>query len=155
MHSPETAPQASRDAMDGLAFVQALADGRIPLSAMAMVMPYRLLPPASGKIVVEAAPEPRFLNTLGIVHGGWMMTMLDTAMGLAAQSTLKIGEICASHETSVKFLRPLHGNTGALRISGQVLSRGRRVITADGRIEGPDGRLYAIGTTTCMIPEPA
>ena len=79
------------------------------------------------------------------------MTMLDTAMALAAQTTLSPGEICPSHETSVKFVRPISIDSGVMHVVGHVVSRGRSVITLEGRIEDAEGRLHAHGTSTCLV----
>jgi hypothetical protein len=67
---------------------------------MAETLPFTLLPPEEGKVGLLATPEPRFCNLTNTVHGGWIMTMLDTAMALAAQTTLSPGETCPSHETT-------------------------------------------------------
>ena len=90
---------------------------------------------------------------MGIIHGGWAMTMLDSAMGLSALTTLSPGEICPSHETSVKFVRPTLAEGRALHVIGTVISRDRTVITAEGRIEDGAGKLYARGISTCLIAD--
>ena len=88
----------------GLEFVARLADGSIRRPPMAETLPFTLLPPEKGKVRLLATPEPRFRNLTNTVHGGWIMTMLDTVMALAAQTTLSPGETCPSHETSAKFV---------------------------------------------------
>jgi len=118
---------------------------------MAETLPFTLLPPENGKVALLATPEARFLNLTNTVHGGWIMTMLDTAMSLAAQTTLAPGETCPSHETTAKFVRPIFADTGEMRVTGHVVSRGRTVITLEGRIEDAEGRLHAHGTSTCLI----
>jgi uncharacterized protein (TIGR00369 family) len=135
----------------GLEFVTGLADGSIGRPPMAETLPFTLLPPEEGKVGLLAIPEARFCNLTNTVHGGWIMTMLDTAMSLAAQTTLSPGEACPSHETSAKFVRPISADSGVMRVTGQVVSRGRTVITLEGRIENAQGRLYAHGTSTCLI----
>jgi uncharacterized protein (TIGR00369 family) len=118
---------------------------------MAETFPFTLLPPEEGKVRLQATPEPRFCNLTNTVHGGWIMTMLDTVMALAAQTTLSPGEICPSHETTAKFVRPIFVDSGEMRVIGHVVSRGRTVITLEGRIEDAQGRLHAHGTSTCLI----
>ena len=137
--------------LSGVEIVRALADGRLPRPSMAETLPFTLLPPSVGRVELRAAPETRFLNPMGTLHGGWAMTMLDSAMGLSAQTTLDPGESCPSHETSVKFVRPILPDGRALRVIGTVVSRGRTVITVDGRIEDNSGKLYAHGTSSCLI----
>jgi len=135
----------------GLEFVARLADGSIRRPPMADTLPFTLLPPEAGKVGLLATPEPRFCNLTNTVHGGWIMTMLDTVMALAAQTTLSPGETCPSHETSAKFVRPIFVNSGVMHVTGHVVSRGRTVITLEGRIEDAQGRLHAHGTSTCLI----
>lgn len=137
--------------MKGLEIVCALAEGRLPRPAMAEVLPFELLPPGEGHVTLSAMPEARFANPMMTMHGGWIMTMLDTAMALAAQTTLSPGQSCPSQETSAKFVRPIKVDTGRLRVTGKVISRGRTVITLEGRIEDTEGRLYAHGTSTCLV----
>lgn len=79
------------------------------------------------------------------------MTMMDTAMALAAHTTLDPGQMAPTHETSVKFIRPITRNAGVLRITGLVLSRGQSVITIEGKVEDLQGKVFAHGTSTCLI----
>jgi uncharacterized protein (TIGR00369 family) len=137
--------------LSGLEFVAGLANGSIPRPPMAETLPFTLLPPEEGRIRLLATPEPRFCNLTNTVHGGWIMTMLDTVMALAAQTTLAPGEACPSHETTAKFVRPILAGSGELQVIGHVISRGRTVITLEGRIEDAQGRLHAHGTSTCLV----
>ncbi|MBO6638277.1 MAG: PaaI family thioesterase [Roseitalea sp.] len=121
---------------------------------MAAVLPMRPHAWELGAVEFRATPSARFFNPMGSVHGGWAMTMLDTAMGVAAHTTLKPGQTYASLDTSVRFVRPIMGKTGELRILGSVQSRGRRVITVNGRIENESGKLFALGTSACQITDP-
>jgi uncharacterized protein (TIGR00369 family) len=156
MASP-TEPRSATAAMSelagysGLELVARLADGTIRPPPMAETLPFTLLAPEEGKVSISATPEARFCNLTNTVHGGWIMTMLDTAMSLAAQTTLSPGEICPSHETTAKFVRPITIETGVMHVIGQVVSRGRTVITLEGRIEDAHGKLHAHGTSTCMV----
>jgi uncharacterized protein (TIGR00369 family) len=135
----------------GLELVARLADGSIRRPLMAETLPFTLLPPEEGKVRLLATAEPRFCNLTNTIHGGWIMTMLDTAMALAAQTTLSPGETCPSHETTAKFVRPIFADSGVMHVTGHVVSRGRTVITLEGRVEDAEGRLYAHGTSTCLI----
>ena len=99
---------------------------------MAETLPFTLLPPEEGKAGLLSTPEPRFCNLTNTVHGGWIMTMLDTVMALAAQTTLLPGEACPSHETTAKFVRPVFADSGEMRAIRHVVPRGRTVITLGG-----------------------
>jgi len=135
----------------GLELVAGMADGSIRPPSMKETLPFALLPPEAGKVRLLATPEARFLNPTNTIHGGWIMTMLDSAMALAALTTLPPGEICPTHETTAKFVRPVTVESGVMHIIGQVISRGRTVITLEGRVEDAAGRLHAHGTSTCLI----
>ena len=80
-------------------------------------------------------------------------TLLDSCMGLAVQSTLEKGIGQTTLEFKISLVRPITPKTGAIKAEGVVLSRGRRIGTAEGRITDRDGRLVAHGTTTCLIFE--
>jgi uncharacterized protein (TIGR00369 family) len=147
----EAVPIAELAGCSGLELVARLADGSIRRPSMAETLPFTLLPPEEGRVRLRATPEPRFGNLTNTVHGGWIMTMLDTAMALAAQTTLSAGETCPSHETTAKFVRPILADSGVMHVTGHVLSRGRTVITLEGRIEDAEGRLHAHGTSTCLV----
>lgn len=137
--------------LTGIEFVQLLAEGKAPRPPMSHVLPFTLMPPEHGTACIRATPEDRFLNLMRIVHGGWIMTMMDTVMGLAAHTTLAPGEAAPTHETSVKFVRPVTRATGELQICGRVLNRGRTLITLDGEMKDLHGRLYAHGSSTCAV----
>jgi uncharacterized protein (TIGR00369 family) len=137
--------------LNGLEVVAALADGSLPSPSMKDVTPFTLLAPSEGRVELTATPDARFLNPGGTIHGGWTMTMLDTAQALAATTTLAAGEICPTHETSVKFVRPITADAGALRITGTVVSKSRAVVTLEGRVADASGRVLAHGTSTCLI----
>ena len=96
-------------------------------------------------------PNGKHLNPAGTVHGGIAATLLDSAMGLAIQTTLEPGAGQTTLEFKISLTRPITPETGLIVAEGVVLSRGRRVGTAEGRLTDRDGRLLAHGTTTCLI----
>jgi uncharacterized protein (TIGR00369 family) len=142
--------------MSGLEFVQGLADGTLPLNTIAQTLRYDVTEAAHGRVVVTAEPCDIHLNPSGTVHGGLAATLLDSCMGLAVQSTLEKGVGSTTLEFKISLVRPITLETGEIRAEGVVLTTGRRVGTAEGRIIDRNGRLLAHGTTTCLIfqPEP-
>lgn len=138
-------------AMTGLQFVQGLVDGSLPLNTMARAIGYDVVEAAQGRVVVTAYSSDEHLNPEGTVHGGIAATLLDTCMGLAVKSMLEQGHASTTLEFKVSFLRPVTKETGLLRAEGTVLSCGRRIGAAEGRLTDSHGRLLAHGTTTCMI----
>jgi uncharacterized protein (TIGR00369 family) len=139
--------------MSGLEFVQGLANGTLPLNTIAQTLGYDLIEAENGRVVVTAVPRETHLNPAGTVHGGLAATMLDSCMGLAVQSTLDKGVGSTTLEFKISFLRPITPQTGAIKAEGVVISRGRRVGTAEGRVTDSKGRLLVHGTTTCLIFE--
>ena len=137
--------------MSGLEFVQGLADGSLPLNTMAETLGYDVSEAANGRVVVTAIPDATHLNPAGTVHGGLAATMLDSCMGLAIHSTLEKGFGSTTLEFKISLVRPITAETGLIKAEGVVLSCGRRVGTAEGRITDQQGRLLAHGTTTCLI----
>jgi uncharacterized protein (TIGR00369 family) len=93
------------------------------------------------------------LNPAGTVHGGFTATLLDSCMGLAIQSTLERGIGQTTLEFKISLVRPITPETGPIKAEGLVLSRGRQIGTAEGRVTDGNGRLLAHGTTTCLIFE--
>ncbi len=139
--------------MTGLAFVQGLADGTLPLNTIARTLGYDITEAENGRVVVTAEPKDIHLNPAGTVHGGLAATMLDSCMGLAIQSTLDKGIGSTTLEFKISFVRPITPETGTIKAEGVVINRGRRIGIADGRVTDSKGRLLVHGTTTCLIFE--
>lgn len=142
-----------RKQMSGLEFVQGLASGALPLNTIAQTLGYDVAEAVSGRVVITAEPSNIHLNPAGTVHGGFAATLLDSCMGLAVQTTLEKGLGQTTLEFKISLVRPITTDTGPIKAEGLVLSRGRRVGTAEGRITDRNGRLLAHGTTTCLVFE--
>ncbi len=137
----------------GLEFVQALVTGELPLNTMARTLSYDIVEASAGRVIVTSTPTAEHLNPAGGVHGGLAATLLDSAMGLAVQSTLKQGLGSTTLEFKISLLRPITLETGLIRAEGQVLKAGGRVGTAEGRLTDNQNRLLAHATTTCLVFE--
>ena len=135
----------------GLEILQAMRDGQLPLPPMTAVIPMRIAEVALGRVVLACEAEEQFYNAMGIVHGGYHLTVLDSCMGLAIYSTLGPGLGQTSIETKVNFVRPVTVATGPLRVIGTSLHTGSRTGTAEGKLVDGAGKLYAHGTTTCFL----
>ena len=147
-----TVSAARQKEMSGLEFVQGLANRTLPLNTIARTLGYDVIEVANGRVVIVAEPDDTLLNPAGTIHGGFSATLLDS-MGLAIQSTLDKGIGQTTLEFKISLVRPITTETGEIRAEGVVLSRGRRVGTAEGKITDRNGRLLAHGTTTCLIFE--
>jgi uncharacterized protein (TIGR00369 family) len=137
--------------MSGLEFAQGLVDGRLPLNTMAKTLGYDVIDAVKGRVVVACEPNDAHLNPFGTVHGGLAAALLDTCMGLAVLSSLDKGASQTTLEFKTSLVRAITPETGLIKAEGKVLSYGRRIGTAEGRITDCQGRLLAHGTTTCLI----
>jgi uncharacterized protein (TIGR00369 family) len=146
-------PPAEQANLSGLDFVQSLVNGALPHNSMARTLGYDIVEAAPGRVLVTATPTAELLNPAGTVHGGFSATLLDTCMGLAVLTTVDKGFASTTLEFKISFVRPITPETGLLRAEGIVVSGGRRVGTAEGRITDASGRLLAHATTTCLIFE--
>jgi len=142
-----------RRVMSGLEYMRKLVAGELEASPMARLLNIRIVDVEVGKVVVTAEPTGAHLNPAGTVHGGLAATLLDSCMGLAVQSTLDKAVGQTTLEFKISLVRPITPETGPIRAEGVVMSRGRRVGTAEGRLTDGKGRLLAHGTTTCLIFE--
>lgn len=107
-----------------------------------------------GRVVFEGEPGVESLNPLGIIHGGWSLTVIDSACGCATMTALEAGVSYTTLETKVNMTRAIKPNSGVYRCEGRLLARGRQIITSEASVTGPDGKLYAHGTSTCLILRP-
>ena len=107
-----------------------------------------------GRVVFEGEPGMESLNPMGIIHGGWSLTIIDSACGCATMTALEPGVGYTTLETKVNMTRAIQPNSGIYRCEGTLLARGRQIITSEAKVTGPDGKLYAHGTSTCMVLRP-
>lgn len=134
--------------------VQGLIDGNFPPSPMLRHIPAQVRSCEDGMVEMTATVDPATAyNDIGIAHGGWAMTLLDTAMGLAAMTLLPAGQTCPSSDVSVRFFKGVRSEDEAMKIVGVVVSRGRRLIVAEGRIESRSGRIHARSSASFVIAE--
>ncbi len=135
----------------GLEQLQALLAGQLPAPTMARTMRSWIHAANYGHCEFRGEPGEDYLNPMGLVHGGWVMALLDSALGCAVQSTLAAAETFVSVGTEVKFIRPILPSTGQVRALADVDSRGSQIATATAQVMDQKGRLMATGTTTCFI----
>jgi uncharacterized protein (TIGR00369 family) len=107
----------------------------------------------NGRVVFAGRLDGRAYNPLGIVHGGYAATLLDTVTGCAVHSTLPAGQGYTKIELKVGYLRPLTVAAGEVRATGKVVSAGRRTALATGELFDREGRLCTYASSTCMLME--
>ncbi|ABD53942.1 PaaI family thioesterase [Jannaschia sp. CCS1] len=141
--------------MSGLEFMQAIRDGKISNPPIGECLGYRVDQVEDGRVVFRGTPTFRTLNPMGTVHGGWYGTLLDSAMACAVMTKVPKGSLYTTLEYKVNITRaiPLDREIVA---EGVVSHAGRSTGVADGTIRDAEtGRLYATGSTTCIIMTPA
>jgi uncharacterized protein (TIGR00369 family) len=135
----------------GLELLQGIRSGELPRPPIMETLGYEMEDLAEGRAVFSLVPAEFHYNPIGVVHGGVAATLLDTAMACAVHSALPAGSGYTTLEFKVNFVRGLTVASGRVRAEGVLVNLGQRVATAEGRLTGEDGKLYAHATTTCMI----
>ncbi|MEU9036836.1 PaaI family thioesterase [Streptomyces sp. NPDC048352] len=147
---PDATPQIQD--MSGLEILQAALKGTLPAASITSTLGFRLTEVGEGTAVFEGEPGDHLLNPMGTVHGGFLATLLDSALGSAVMTRLPAGTAYTTVQLGVHMVRPVLADTPALRCEGTALHVGRTTATAEARVIGThDGKLYAHGTTTCAI----
>ena len=141
----------ARKRMSGLEFLRALRDGSLPPPPMASLLGFWLVEAEPGRVVYVATPAEYHYNLIGVVHGGFAMTLLDSTMACSIQTQLAAGTGFTTLEVKVNMVRAITLQAGKLRAIGTIVHPGRSIATAEGRIEDESGKLYAHGSTTCMV----
>jgi uncharacterized protein (TIGR00369 family) len=135
----------------GLQVMQAMLAGELPYPHIMQTLDYHLVQVDRGRAVFQGVPQLMHYNPLGSVHGGWYATLLDSALGCAVHTALDAGLAYTTAEFGVHIVRAASHESGPLRAIGHTVHVGRQLATAEARIVGADGKLYAHGSTTCLV----
>ena len=146
------ATAAAGATMTGMEYMTAIVSGEMPPPPIAVTMRLRPVELAEGRVVFEGEPGEEHYNPIGVVHGGYAATLLDSALGCAVHTTLPAGVGYTSLGLEAKFVRPITRDTGRVLCEATVLYKGRKQATAEARLTAADGgKLIAHGQATCMI----
>lgn len=140
--------------MTGREMLEAMIAGLFPAPPIARLMGIWLSEVGDGTATFEGEPSADLLNPLGTIHGGWALTLIDSAGGCAAHSTLAPGFGYTTIETKANFARPIAPDSGVIRAEGRVVTAGRRIIATEVRMTDSRGRIVAHGTSTLMVLAP-
>jgi uncharacterized protein (TIGR00369 family) len=138
----------------GRQVLQAMIDRQLPAPPIAQVLTFDLVEVGEGFAVFEGEPGPHLLNPAGVVHGGWALTLIDSATGCAAMTLLDEGVSYTTVETKANFTRPITPDTGKVRCEARVVGRGRRIISCEARLTSAGGQVLSHGTSTLMVFDP-
>ncbi|MGH9942678.1 MAG: PaaI family thioesterase [Pyrinomonadaceae bacterium] len=147
---PHRAAEAGRE-LSGMDYLRKIVAGELPRPPMGVLLNFSLVELAEGRAVFAAAPDESHYNPIGVVHGGFAATLLDSAMGCAVHTTLPAGAGYTTLEIKVNYVRPLTARIGRVLCEGRTVHVGGRTATAEGRLTDEQGKLYAHATTTCLI----
>lgn len=137
--------------MPGVEMLQAIADGAVPPPPVALLIGMRLLEVAPGRVTFGFTPAEHHYNPIGAVAGGVTAIVMDSALGCAVHTALPYGSAYTTAEFSVNFVRAVTIDTGPLRCEATVLHAGRQLASAEAKLVDTEGRLYAHGSTTCIV----
>jgi uncharacterized protein (TIGR00369 family) len=150
---PGVAPREVATSMQGLALMQAMMAGELPSAPIARTLDFLLVEVAPGRAVFQGTPGPAHFNPMGGIHGGWYATLLDSALGCAVHTLMPPGRGYTTAELGINLVRAIGPKVQRVRAIGEVQHCGRQLATATARLVGPDGTLYAHGSTTCLVFE--
>ena len=137
----------------GLEMMQALLDAALPAPPIFTTLDYILVEIGPGRAVFQGTPGMSHMNPMGGIHGGWYATLLDSALGCAVHTMMPAGRGYTTAELGVNIVKAITPKVQRVRAIGTVLHCGRQLATAEARLVGPDGTLYAHATTTCLVFE--
>jgi uncharacterized protein (TIGR00369 family) len=137
--------------LSGLDFLHAVRDGSLPRPPIAQLMGFSLVEVAHGLAVFECTPDESAYNPIGVVHGGLVCTLADSAAGCAVQSTLEAGVAYTSIDINVTYLRPVTKDSGPIRATGRLTKPGRKVAYATVEVTDRSGKLLAQATSSCLV----
>lgn len=140
--------------MTGLELMQAYARGEVNAASISGPMRFDLVEVEPGFCAFEGEPDASLLNPFGTVHGGWALTVIDSAAGCACHTTLPAGVGYTTVETHANFTRPIQPDSGTLRCEGRVINAGRTLVTAEAVLKDSQGRIVAHGASTLMVLQP-
>lgn len=139
-------------ALTGLDWMRGVLEGRLAPAPIARTLGFWMTEAEEGRVTFRGRPSFEVCNPMGAVHGGWYGALLDSCMACAGQTRLAAGKGYTTLEYKVNLVRALGATSGEVLAIGEAVHSGRRTFTAEGRIVGADdGKLYATGTTTCLV----
>ena len=144
----------SRDtikSISGLELFRQLMSGEEPNAPYLELIGARITEVSEGRVICRSVPGLQHYNPMGVAHGGYASSLLDTAMGCAIHTLCKPGTGNMTLELKVNLVRAITAEAGELTAEGTIIHQGRTIATAEGRITDASGKLYAHGNTTCMI----
>ena len=140
-----------REGLSGLQYFKRMVAGEVPPPPMLALLGIRLIEAEEGRVVFTGTVAPEHYNGMGVAHGGYAATLLDSALGCCINTMMPPGKRFTTLELKVNLTRPLTHDVGPVFCEAKVVHLGGRTATSEGRIVDGNGKLYAHGTTTCIV----
>jgi uncharacterized protein (TIGR00369 family) len=137
--------------LSGREFLQGIVDGRLPPPPIAELLGATLVSVGEGESHFACTPDESVYNPIGVVHGGWLCMLLDSAAGCSVHTLLPAGVGYSSIEIKTSFLEPVRSGEGAIDVKGKVLRAGRRVAFAEAHAYAADGDLVGHATSSVAV----
>lgn len=137
--------------MAGLDFMRKVAAGELPGAPFLTHFATQLTDVGSGTVTFRCQPDYSHYNPIGMVHGGLVCSLLDSALGCATHTTLAAGTGYTSIEIKVNYLRPVTADSGPLICTGRVTKPGRRVVFAEGEVVDNQGKTVATASGSLLV----
>jgi uncharacterized protein (TIGR00369 family) len=154
-HSLGALPKTAFSSLSGLDIFEKMMAGDLPAPPIMVHSNIRMKEFTEGRAVFTGMPAKEFLNPLGTIHGGWISTLIDTALSCAVHTALKPGEFYTTTSLTVNMVRPLLPDSGEVTCEGRLVHRGSRLATSEGELRDGRGKMIAHGTVSCMILVPS
>ena len=140
--------------LDGLALMRAIRDGQLPGPPMARLVGFQCVAAEAGEIAMRLEHDPSLENAIGLVHGGAIASMLDTAMGAAANTRLPAGAGVVTLDLTITYLRPVSALNCPVTATGRLAHLGGRNAYVLGELRDATGELcaHAVGNFSIVRP---
>ena len=143
-----------RRQLSGLDFFRKMIAGELPPPPLVALLGLKLVAAEPGRVTFTGQAREEVYNGMGVAHGGFAATLLDSALGCAINTMMPAGRVFTTIDLQIHYTRAIRREAGELRCTATVVHVGSRTATSEGRIVDANGKVYAHGTTTCMLVEP-
>ena len=122
---------------------------RLQASAFYQWAGIELVDASAGRVEIAFEAGPQHVNLQGLVHGGVLATLADTAMGLAIRTAMEDGRRHVTVQMGIEFLSP--GRPGRITAQGRSVKIGRQLGFAEADVVDSRGRLLALARSTLSV----
>jgi uncharacterized protein (TIGR00369 family) len=137
--------------LTGRELLEKIRDGTLPPAPLAALLGMRIVEIDDGAVTFVAQATTDAYNPIGVVHGGWIATLLDSAIGTSVTSKVEAGRAAVTLDLQVRYFKPVTVESGLMRCEGKVINMGRTTATGEAHLYDAQRRLHAHATSTLAI----